>query len=182
MLSTAWVTKSHGLDLICPRIAKRAIDSLLPEITLLFNRYLEYGCYPRIFKEALVSFIPKPNSSAIQTHKAFRPICLLSVIGKGLDTCFVNRITWHSQSNNLLSPRQYGFVPQRSTVDAISDLLDTIRPRIAAHDWVAIVSFDVQSAFDNAKWHQILSPSSYSTVPPTLSSHPTLLLRTHRYL
>jgi hypothetical protein len=48
----------------------------------------------------------------------YRPISLLNVGGKVLEKLLIGRINHHVFSNSLLNENQYGFLPQKSTVDA----------------------------------------------------------------
>ena len=149
--------KAPGYDLITAPILRKIADVLLPEITLWFNKCLSIGCFPSPFKRAVIKFIPKPNSEAINTPKAFRPICLLPSVGKSLDSLLIKRIEWFLNTTGRLSPNQYGFTPQRGTVDAIlgvTELAQSYRRR----GWcVLLCSIDNESAFDSAKWHYILA-------------------------
>lgn len=49
-------------------------------------------------------------------------------------------------SQRKLSPRKYGFVPQRSTEDALYDLLEMVRGGLARKQMGAVVSLDIEGA------------------------------------
>ena len=123
---------------------------------------------PSLFKRAITNLIPKEGGDAIETHKSVRPICLFSVIAKPLDSLMAKRITWHLRSKNLLSDRQYGFTPQRSTIDALMSVTALIRD--AQHDQrhVIVISLDIAGAFNGARWHHILSAMKRRNVPANL--------------
>ena len=59
-------------------------------------------------------------------------------------------------SRNLLSQNQYGFTPQTSTIDAVMDLKDYIQRSMEEGQYAALISLDVQGAFDATWWPQIL--------------------------
>ena len=169
--ATVWRMKTRkcpGFDLITAPILRQIIEVLLPEITLWFNKCLSLGCFPSPFKRALIKFIPKPNHSLIQTAKAYRPICLLPSVGKSLDSLLIKRIEWSLKTRGELSANQFGFTPQTSTVDAIlgvTDLTETYRKR----GWcVLLMAIDIDTAFDSAKWHYILSALKKRRCPANL--------------
>jgi len=55
-----------------------------------------------------------------------------------------------------LSQNQYGFTPQTSTVDAVMDLKDYAQRSMEEGQYVALISLDIQGAFDAAWWPEIL--------------------------
>ena len=57
------------------------------------------------------------NKNSINPSK-YRPIRLLKMGGKILDQLLINRKNYHLHRNELLTKRQFGFTPQRSTIDA----------------------------------------------------------------
>lgn len=122
----------------------------------LFSRCLRWGCFPRIWKTAIIKVIPKPAREDYNNPKSYRPIGLLPVLGKMLEKLFVNRLQWQLGSNGLLSPYQYGFTPQRSTEDALFDAMAMVRGGLESKDMVVMVSLDIEGAFDNAWWPAII--------------------------
>ena len=169
--SVIWKMKtrrSPGIDLITAPILRVITSVLLPEMTNWFNKCLSLGCFPSPFKKALIKFIPKPNSDLIDTEKAFRPICLLPTTGKALDSLLIKRIEWFLYTNGLMSDNQFGFVPQKSTVDAalhIVHQLEEYRDR----DWcVYLFSLDIEGAFDSAIWALILMALKLKNCPKNL--------------
>jgi hypothetical protein len=51
-----------------------------------------------------------------EVHK-YPPISLIGIGGKLLEKLLINRINHHLNTNKLLNSNQYGFIPQKSTVD-----------------------------------------------------------------
>nr|XP_037877477.1 uncharacterized protein LOC119631031 [Bombyx mori] len=64
-----------------------------------------------------------------------------------------NRIKWHILPK--LSKRQYGFMPQRCTEDALYDLVSHIRKKLKEKKLITMVSLDIEGAFDSAWWPAI---------------------------
>jgi retron-type reverse transcriptase len=75
---------------------------------------------------------------------------------KILDKLLINRINHRFYKNDLLSERQYGFTPQRNTIDAAMEAKSFIQPILENSGLVIMTSLDVQKAFDSASWPAIL--------------------------
>jgi hypothetical protein len=66
--------------------------------------------FPRRFKIAKITVLPKPNKTLGQksTPKAWRPISLLNTVGKIIETAFAQRITNIAETKHLLPNGQMG--------------------------------------------------------------------------
>jgi hypothetical protein len=60
-------------------------------------------------------------------------------------------------SPSLLNGKQYGFLPQKSTIDAALAVKSFIRENLQQKNCVLMVGFDVNDTFDAAWWPCILS-------------------------
>ena len=56
--------------------------------------------------------------------------------------------TTHTPHRDLLNDNQYGFTPQRSTVDASMAVKKFVEESLQNGQYVVLVSLDVQGAFD----------------------------------
>ncbi|KAL0870224.1 hypothetical protein ABMA27_006364 [Loxostege sticticalis] len=65
----------------------------------------------------------------------------------------VARMKWHLIPR--FSTRQYGFMPQKSTEDALYNLVHRIQGKIELKKLVTLVSLDIEGAFDSAWWPAI---------------------------
>ena len=173
--------KAPGEDLIITEMVKRAQDILVPLLTKLANSCLTFGYFPHALKTALVRYLKKPGAGPDSRHKAFRPICLLSVIAKIIEAIIAERLQWHVHSKGLINDRQFGFVPNRSTTDAIINVRDYIRSGRASSRKMIAVFVDVQSAFDSIRWHHIMSALKKMDVPKNIYSVVNSYL-SHRYV
>ena len=72
--------------------------------------------------------------------------------GKILDKLLINRINYHLYKNELLTKRQFGFTPQRNTIDATMEAKSFIVHILGNRGLVIMASLDVQGAFDSAWW------------------------------
>lgn len=142
--------KAPGLDGFTADICEAAIGVSEEIFLATTNACLQLSYYPIKWKEAVVVVLRKPNKDNYTQPKSYRPIGLLSVLGKILEKMLVKRLRWHLLPQ--MSPRQYGFVPQRSTEDALYDLMEYIDGKIRMKNLVVVVSLDIEGAFDGAWW------------------------------
>jgi hypothetical protein len=82
-------------------------------ITSSFNA----AYFPRRFRTAKVSVLPKPNKTVAQkaTPGAWRPISLFNAVGKIIEAAFARLITDAAKARQLLSNGQMGNRRDRST-------------------------------------------------------------------
>ena len=80
----------------------------------------------------------------------FRTISLINTAAKVLEKLFINRIMHHINKTSKLNKNQFGFRPQTSTVDAIMTVKYFLEENLRNKNSVALISLDVQGAFDSA--------------------------------
>jgi hypothetical protein len=85
------------------------------------------------------------------------PISLLNTGGKVLEKLIIDRINHHLFSNSLINNNQFGFRPQKSTIDAALAAKDFAKDHLQQRNYVVIISLDVLGAFDAAWWPSILN-------------------------
>ena len=140
-----------GPDHISPRVLRECATQLSTPLILLFNKSLQSGVFPQTWKQALVTAIYKKGDKNLPSN--YRPISLLSCIGKVLEKCvFIQLYSFLSQ-NNLITPLQSGFLPGDSTVYQLVDIYDTICSAMDEGKEVRCVFCDIQKAFDRV-WHR----------------------------
>ncbi|XP_063879419.1 uncharacterized protein LOC135110721 [Scylla paramamosain] len=91
--------KATGLDDISPRLLKRCASELSGPLTSVFRAYLMEHRWPSIWKEARVVPAHKKNSQSEPSN--YRPISLLSVVGKLLEQASQRVSALHRMSGNL---------------------------------------------------------------------------------
>ena len=89
---------------------------------------------------------------------SFRPISLTSCVSKLFERIMLSRLLFFLESNSILSPRQAGFCPGRSTLDQILYLSQSIsdgfnKPRPGSRTILSTIDFS--TAFDSV-WHPAL--------------------------
>ncbi len=111
-LKNVKVDKSQGLDKIHPRLLKEFSKELRQPLQCLFDKSVKTGKVPEMWKRATVSAIFKKGCR--KNPSDYRPISFTCVICKVLESIIGDRILNHLLENNLLSPKQFGFMSGRS--------------------------------------------------------------------
>ena len=126
-------------------------------VTCLYTRSLEERQVPSRLKRARVVMIPKPGKRDLQEVKAFRPISLLSTLGKGLERFLAKRIAVQAINASILAPRHFGALPGRSAVDLVQALVHRVEKAFAEGKVASLLLLDVKGAFDAVDHIRLLS-------------------------
>ena len=100
-------------------------EDLLPVLTKIVNNSLQSGCFPEIWKEALVfPLLKKPGLDVI--FKNFRPVSNLSFVSKLIERAAFNQIHGHLVCNNLYPVAQSAYRRNHSTETALLKVMNDI--------------------------------------------------------
>ena len=86
-------TAAPGLDETSGTLLKNCIFILLQFLLQLFNASLTLGCVPTAWKRARVIALRKLDKETHFVAKSYRPISLLSILGKTRESIVNARIT-----------------------------------------------------------------------------------------
>jgi hypothetical protein len=97
--------KAPGEDNIPTGLFKTCGKLLHKTLAALVISRFKAAYFPRRFKMAKMTILPKPNKTIAQkaTPGAWRPISLLNIIGKVVKAAFARRITNVAKAKHLLS-------------------------------------------------------------------------------
>ncbi len=96
------------------------VDIITEPLTILFNRCLNEGIFPNIWKIAHVTPLHKKGPENLCNN--YRPISLLSCVGKVLERCVHSRVLNYLKVNNIITQSQSGFMPGDSTVNQLTSI------------------------------------------------------------
>ncbi|GFW13291.1 putative RNA-directed DNA polymerase from transposon X-element [Trichonephila clavipes] len=99
------------------------------ELTNIITNIKKIGYFPIAWKTATVIPILKPGKDPTQAE-SFRPIALLSILGKVAEKIILNRLYHHVDTNNILIPEQHGFRPDLSTTHQHLRVVETIKSEL----------------------------------------------------
>ena len=153
--------KSFGPDEIHPKLIFELAEILSEPLTLLLSSSLRSGKIPSEWKLAIITAVFKKGSRSIPGN--YRPISLTCVLCRVMESFLKDAIMIHLLENNLLSPRQHGFISGRSTVTQLLVYLDFCAKKIANGEVVDVVYLDFQKAFDTVPHARLIKKlESYS--------------------
>ena len=119
----------------------------------IVNKSLAQGKYPSTWKIAHVIAIFKKGDSSLPSN--YRPISLISCVGRVMEKVIYKHVYKHLHSNNLIYQYQSGFLPEHSTVHQLIELHNTILNSLENKEFSCFVSCDFSKAFDKV-WHNEL--------------------------
>lgn len=138
--------KASGLDEISPKVFIRVIHLLATPLTLLVNSSFGRGAFPSCLKVARVRPLFKKDDTRLPAN--YRPVSILSVISKVIETLVKNRLTSFLMKYNVLHKNQYGFQRNLSTIDALVNFSDAVHLALDKKQAICGLFCDLQKAFD----------------------------------
>ena len=143
--------KASGPDLLSPRLLKEGSNVLAEPLTILFNSSLAKCHFPNVWKDANVTPIFKKDDKSSPTN--YRPISLLSSIGKVMERCIHKYLYNYAITNELISPLQSGFKQGDSTNFQLLHTYHSFCEAVDRGKEVRVVFCDISKAFDRV-WHK----------------------------
>ncbi|KAL9570491.1 hypothetical protein ACKAV7_005379 [Fusarium commune] len=147
---------SPGSDNITVNLLKAVWHIIGTHVRRLFEGCLSTGHHPKPFKEAEVVMIAKPGRRDLTEPRAWRPISLLSCLGKGLERLIERRLAWAAVHYSVLHPQRAGALPKRSATDLVTALIHDIEEAFARKKVATLVTMDVQGAFDTVMRNRLV--------------------------
>ena len=157
-----------GPDKVVYPLLKHLPRSGMGFLLHIFNLSWSSRSFPSIWKTSSIIPIHKLGKP-LDSPASFRPISLTSCVSKLFERIILSRLLFFLESNLILSPRQAGFCPGRSTLDqilylsqSISDGFNKLRPGSRT----ILSTIDFSKAFDSV-WHPSLSHKLISAGLPS---------------
>ena len=147
---------SPGPDEITYSMIKQAHPTLQRQILQLYNKILSRRQFPSLWQVSIIVPIRKESEEDFKRCKNYRPIALTNCLCKILEKIINIRIMWFLDTNKIISPYPSGFRENRSCLDHIVQLENTVRQEIANKRHTIAVFFDIQKAYDTAWKHYII--------------------------
>ena len=133
---------------------KHAAPAICNILTHLFNLSISTHTVPSDWKKAMVTPIYKGKGSKNDMSN-YRPISITPIISKILEAAIKEQITKYLINNNLISMKQFAYMPGRSTQTALHSDLDNIAKNIDSGYINAVCTLDMAKGFDTLS-HDIL--------------------------
>ena len=122
-------------------------------LTDIFNEIIDESHYPESLKVSKVVPIFKDGDPSEPNN--YRPISLVPLFGKIFEKIIKRRLMSFLLKNKVLSRKQFGFLSKRSTVDALTEMLENIQRLREKNVLAHCTLLDLSKAFDTVD-HSIL--------------------------
>ena len=103
--------------------------------------------WPNYFKWSSTVIIPKPNKTAYDYSKFFRPIVLLNTLGKLIEKVIAERLQFHVIRNNFIHPSQLEGLKFKSTINAGVALTHIIWSEWVKNKTTSTLAFNIAQFF-----------------------------------
>ena len=147
------IGKDSCIEGLSTHILKNGFQTLAKQLQHLFNVSLEEGEFPREWAKGFINILPKGGN--LKDPSNWRPITQALLPAKLLEKIVQKRIYSILRILNYISDFQYGFMPGRSTQEAIFEILKHIYEAKNSKLVTGLVFLDVKKAFDSLD-HNIL--------------------------
>lgn len=158
--------KACGLDGIPPEVVKCLHRHAPGVLTALFRRCMETRTVPLSWKQALIIPILKGPDKNPAVPSSYRPISLLSCVGKLFERVVATRIERELNESSWLSQAQYGYMPFVSSETAVMALLEAVKR--SEKDYAVGIFLDISGAFDRMNWKYALKEAQTGQITPYL--------------
>ena len=146
--------KSPGPDKLHSRILKELYSVLDKPLAILFQNTLKKGKLPDEWKHAIVTAIFKKGDKRKPNN--YRPVSLTCIICKIIESIIRDKLMEYTESNNLFSNKQFGFLNGSSTVLQLLTVLDKWTKIIDEGGTIDCVYFDFKKAFDKVPHQRLI--------------------------
>lgn len=142
--------KSAGNDRMPSFLLKHFSINIIVFLTILFNHLLANGYFPKKWKGAIITPIPKlgKDNSII---KYWRPISNLSTISKIFEKIIQIKLNVITCNLNIFNT-QFGFRKNISTIHPLAILQNDVNENLNDNKFTTLISLDFKAAFDTV-WH-----------------------------
>ena len=161
--------KANDIYKIKPTILKDLTPFLSPILTDLFNRTIDENEYPDSLKITKGIELYKKGDKTLPEN--YRPISLLPIIAKLLDTIINQQLMKHLTDNNIISPTQYAFRPNSSCTLALQTIIDKITSHANKRNPTLAVYVDLSKAYDTISHEKLIDKlkNEFNFTPETVT-------------
>ncbi|KAI3528724.1 zinc knuckle [Colletotrichum abscissum] len=152
-------------------------EALRDSVNSIIHPYIKRGAqacllhsyHPDAFKPSITVILPKLNKDDYTSPKAYRPVALLSVVGKLIERIVANRLKKLAlEHSDLIPSTQFG-LPGKSTTKALEHLVNLVQqcwsPIGRAKLKATLMTIDITGAYDHVRRFELLKILRQKGVP-----------------
>ena len=144
---------SCGPDIPC-KIVKLVADKIASPLTHIINSCIACDYFPKSWKMARISPIPKVDNPRENSH--FRPISILPVMSKIYEKLVLRQMATYLSNNAILEPNISAYRKGHSTTTAMLPMRDDIIAAMNKGEITIAVMADFSKAFHTVAYETVL--------------------------
>ena len=160
--------KAAGDDGLPAMVWKELWPVVKVRVLHLFRLSLKSGELPWQWRSAKIIPLRKPDKDDYTLAKTWRPISLLSTLGKVLEAVVAERISYAVETYGLLPANHFGARKRRSAEQALLLLQENIYRAWRMGKVLSLVSFDVRGAYNGVFKERLLQRLAARGLPGEL--------------
>ena len=131
---------------VFPLFYKRVADILAPRLSRIFRRLLRSGSFPKCWRVANITAIPKDGLSADVSD--YRPISITPILSKIYEKLLSRKLSRYCESEGLFPASQFSYRKGYGCVDALLSVSHVIQQALDCGSECKVVQLDFSAAFD----------------------------------
>ncbi|KAF4421507.1 putative RNA-directed DNA polymerase from transposon X-element [Colletotrichum fructicola] len=145
------------------------LDAILPYLVHLFKACVNLNHHPECFKESYTVVLKKEGKDNYTLPKSYRPIALLSCVGKALERLVADDLQRLALKYGLIPPTQYGFAG-KSCTKALELIVNTVlngwRATTTDKKWrTTLLGLDISGAFNHVNRQELIKIFAEKGIP-----------------
>ena len=157
------INKSPGPDDVNARILVELAKSAAPSLSVLFQNSYDTGIVPSDWKRPNITPIYKKNDK--KDPENYFLVSLTTILYKIMESVIKEHLLKCLEDNNILSNKQYGFLPGRSTVLQLLNVPDQWTEAIDNGFYVDVIYCNFMKVFDKVPHKHLLKVLKYYCIP-----------------
>ncbi|KAJ6437086.1 reverse transcriptase [Purpureocillium lavendulum] len=157
--------KAAGTDGLPAMVWRQLWPVVRHRVLVLFRASLRDGVVPHQWRTAKIIPLKKSEKGDYTEAKAWRPISLLSTLGKILEAVVAERISYVVEAYGLLPANHFGARKRRSAEQALLLLQEQIYKAWRARKVLSLISFDVKGAYNGVCKERLLQRMRARGIP-----------------
>ena len=143
---------SFGFDLTSNKLVKGLINLISEPLKIITNKSFKECKFPKSLKIGKITPIFKDGNKNEKSN--YRPISQLSTYSKIIEQAALSQVQPHM--DKFISPKQFGFRKNHSTIHPIMLTLDFIQKLLNSKSHVLLIGLDLAKAFETVNSDEIL--------------------------